>query len=102
MPADDDGTWPRPTGFKGDGECVLIGRRSCRLIDWRGMSLVPPPPPPVAVVNVYSYVPRRTPSPTGEYSYFSRSRKDRHKEPVCLIPNDGRVHAPAADVLVRA
>lgn len=32
--------------------------------------------------------PTTTLSPTGEYSYFSRSRKDRHKEPVCLIPND--------------
>lgn len=29
-----------------------------------------------------------TTPPTGEYSYFSRSRKDRHKEPVCLIPTD--------------
>lgn len=45
-------------------------------------------PPPLTVVNVYSYIPSTTLSPTGEYSYFSRSRKDRHKEPVCLIPND--------------
>lgn len=32
--------------------------------------------------------PTTTLSPTGEYSYFSWSRKDRYKEPVCLISND--------------
>jgi len=26
--------------------------------------------------------------PTGNYSYFSEIHKDRHKEPVCLIPSD--------------
>lgn len=32
--------------------------------------------------------PTTTLSPAGEYSYFSPSRKDHHKEPVCLIPGD--------------
>lgn len=37
---------------------------------------------------MYSYIPSAALSPTREYSYFSQSRKDRHKEPVCLILND--------------
>lgn len=45
-------------------------------------------PPPHTVVNVYSYISCTTLSPTREYSYFSKSHKDCHKEPVFLILND--------------
>lgn len=73
--------------------------------------------PSCTVVNVYRYIPSTTLSPTREYSYFSQSRKDRHKEPVCLILNDGVQalggqikpscreagrRASAADVVVRS
>lgn len=66
---------------------------------------------------MYSYISSTTLSPTREYSYFSQCRKDRHKEPVCLILNDsvqalgGQIklscrdagrRASAADVVVKS